>query len=396
MPYLFFRYKAVYLRTISPTMPSLAFLFTLFIALCVPFLAIWLERHPRVPGFFSSVVLCYIIGILLGNIVPQWVDVKLAEQLASGGMLIALPILLFGANIRANWKLAGSGLLAFMLCVLAGLVGTGLTAYFFRNTQPDGWQIAGMLTGLFTGGTPNMQAIGIALGAPADYVVLLQAADVLGGGAYLIMLMTFIHPFLGRFLPDFKVPEDIETAQTTDIVPLRGLGRVLPIAVSLVIVGIAAGLTKVLTGSLANATLLILLLTTVSLAVSLYPKVARMTNAYRQGEYFLLLFCVAIGLMANFRQMWLEGLPLLAFTLIALVLTIVLHWGLARLFNIDRDTVMISSTAAIYGPVFIAQITTAIGNNRLLAPGIALSLLGLAIGNYVGIGVAYLVAWLFG
>lgn len=377
-------------------MQDFPFYFTIAIALGVPFLALWLEKHPRVPGFFSSVVLCYIIGILIGNIVTRWVDARLAEQLAGVSMLIALPILLFGANIKANWKLAGSGLLSFTLCAVAGLVGTGLTAYLFKDSQADGWKIAGMLTGLFTGGTPNMQAIGIALDAPSDYVVLLQAADVLGGGVYLIMLMTVIHAFLGRFLPDFKAPEQEAEVVDTSIAPLTGIGKVLPIILSLVIVGIAVGLTIALTGSMANSTVLILILTTVSLALSLYPKVERMTNAYQQGEYFLLMFCVSIGLMANFRKMWEEGLPLLAFTLLALTATIVIHWWLARLFKVDRDTVMVSATAALYGPVFIAQITTAIGNNRLLAPGIALSLLGLAVGNYLGIGVAYFIAWLLG
>jgi uncharacterized membrane protein len=43
----------------------------------------------------------------------------------------------------------------------------------------------------------------------------------------------------------------------------------------------------------------------------------------------------------------------------------------------------------------VAQVATAIGNRQLLAPGIAVSLLGFAIGNYLGLAVAYgLQAWL--
>jgi len=68
---------------------------------------------------------------------------------------------------------------------------------------------------------------------------------------------------------------------------------------------------------------------------------------------------------------------------------LVLHLLLARLFRIDRDTVMITSTAALYGPVFVAQVATVIGNKKLVLAGIALGLLGYAIGNYLGLSLAY-------
>ena len=60
---------------------------------------------------------------------------------------------------------------------------------------------------------------------------------------------------------------------------------------------------------------------------------------------------------------------------------------------IDRDTLMVASTAAFFGPVFVAQVAAAIRNPSLLAPGIAVGLLGFAIGNYLGLGVAYLMQW---
>jgi uncharacterized membrane protein len=367
---------------------------TIILAVGFPFLALRLEKLDRLPSFFSAVVLCYAFGIIIGNIAPNLVHEQTAEQLAAVGMIIALPMLLFGANIKENWRLAGPGLLAYSLCAVAGLFGTAIAAYYFQESQPDGWKVAGMLTGLYTGGTPNMQAIGIAVDAPGDYVVLLQAADIVGGGVYLLMLMTFIHPFLGRFLPSFSSDQPEEVAEEVIEETSRRFWF-SPTLISLGVGIIAAGLTHLITGEIGkHTTLLILLLTTVSLGLSFSPKISNLRGAYVQGEYFLLIFCVALGLMANFQKLLGEGLPLLAFSLVALISTILIHWLLAKLFKIDRDTVMISSTAALYGPVFIAQVTTAINNRRLLAPGIALSLLGLAIGNYLGIGVAYLARWL--
>ena len=367
---------------------------TILLSILFPFLAIYLEKKKLVPSFFSAVVQCYAFGIVIGNLFPKLVDHGVAEQLAGAGMIIALPMLLFGANIKANWKLAGPGLVAFALCAVAGLIGTGIAAYYFQSSQEDGWKVAGMLTGLYTGGTPNMQAIGLAVDAPSDYVVLLQAADIVGGGIYLLLLMTVIQQFLGLFLPSFPLGSDTPEHMEEVITQQRDLRWFLPTMVS-VLVGVASlGITIALTGSTSNTTLLILLLTTISLALSFSPKVSALPGSFAQGEYFLLIFCVALGLMANFQELLSGGLPLLAFSIVALVCTILLHWLLCWLFKVDRDTVIVSSAAALYGPVFIAQVTTAIHNRRLLAPGIALSLLGLALGNYLGIGVAYLAKWL--
>ncbi|MEM1216623.1 MAG: DUF819 family protein [Bacteroidota bacterium] len=385
-------------------------LFTAILSIGFPFVAQWLNRQTWVPSFFSAVVLCYAFGMVVGNIVPhvapELIVEKVAKGLAGAGMLIALPLLLFGANIKENWKLAGQGLVSFGLCCLAGLISTSIVAYCFRDSQEDGWQIAGMLTGLYTGGTPNVGAIGVAVGAPADYVVLLQAADILAGGIYLLMLMTVIHAFLGRFLPSFEYEAEESPAPASPEVPspppvasvrLPLFRRLLPTFISLAVAGAAAGITFAVRGGIADkdTTLLVLLLTTFSLALSLLPRINALPNTYPQGEYFLLIFCVALGLLANFAELFSKGLPLLAFSIFALVSSILLHWLLAWLFKIDRDMVMVSSTAAFYGPVFIAQITTTIPNQRLLAPGIALSLLGLAVGNYLGIAVAYFTQWIF-
>lgn len=369
-------------------------LLTILSCLIVPFAAIYTQGWRNLPKFFSPVVLCYLIGIALGNITPNTIDIELAEQVAAGSMIIALPLLLFGANLKDNWRLAGPGLVAYGLCAIAGLIGTAFAAYFFIEQQADGWKIAGMLTGLYTGGTPNVQAIGIALEAPGDYVVLLQAADIIGGGAYLLLLMTIMKAFLGLFLPNFKEQEITKDDKESLAETISTTWQ--PLAISLLIGVVSAGLVYMMTGNIfSNTTLLILLLTTISLGLSVHPKISRMSSSFQIGEYFLLMFCVALGLMANFSAMIAEGLPLLYFSLVALSLTIVLSWLLAFIFRVDRDTLIISTTAALYGPVFIAQITEAIGNKRLLAPGIALSLLGLAIGNYLGIGVAYLAHWVF-
>ncbi len=373
---------------------ALASIITIGLSILFPFLAIRWYRRPGFPQWLSPAVMCYAIGIIVGNAAPVLVEKDVGNQLAGIGMMIALPLLLFSSNIQKNWRLAGPGLKSYAWCALAGFISTGLVAYLFRHQQDDGWLVAGMLTGIYTGGTPNMQAISMALDAPENYVVLLQAAVIVGNGIYLMLLMTVIHPFLGLFLPDFRLPKSLQDSQEeVDVDQKRATWQ--GISLSLGIVGASFGLTYLFTGSIQNTTLIIVFITSISILFSLDKRFNSWQNTYDQGEYFVLIFCVALGLLADFRELLGQGLPLLAFAVLSVVLMILLHWLLARWWKIDRDTVMISSTAALFGPVFIAQVTTSIHNRHLLAPGIALSLLGLAIGNYLGIGVAYVTSWLF-
>ena len=109
----------------------------------------------------------------------------------------------------------------------------------------------------------------------------------------------------------------------------------------------------------------------------------------------MLVFCVAIGMLADFSKLVEEGGMILVFTACVMFSAILLHYFLAALLRIDRDTVMITSTAAIMGPVFVGQIASVIQNKQLVFSGMASGLMGYAIGNYLGIGLGYLLkVWL--
>ena len=362
------------------------------LALTVPILAGLAVDRGWVPRWISSIILCYGVGILVANLRLWPIDGDLMEGLAGGGMLIGLPLLLFSVKVRDFRQYGGQMLGSFLLCCLAGLLCTGLTAYVFRASIADGWQIAGMLTGLYTGGTPNVQAIGIALEAPAEYVVLIQAADVLLGGSYLIGLVSFLPAVYGRIFP--PTPGDHSSLVQEAMSESATWGqRARQFAWSVCVVIMSVGISRLLTGSWFAPTGIILSVTTLSILFTLTPLVRRVGNAYPLGEYFVLVFCVALGMLADFRQLAAEGAELLLFSAVALSTTTVLHLLLAKLSRIDRDTVILSSVAAFYGPVFVVQVAAAIRNTRLLASGVAVSLLGFGIGNYLGIGLAYALRW---
>ena len=131
--------------------------------------------------------------------------------------------------------------------------------------------------------------------------------------------------------------------------------------------------------------LLILFITTLSVLASLVPRVRRWRGTFEAGDYLLLVFSLAIGTLADFTQIEAEALGLIAHMALVLGGSIVLHLLLARVFRLDRDTVLLTSIAAFYGPAFIGQVARVLGNRELVFGAIAASLVGYALGNYLGL-----------
>ncbi|MFK8161207.1 MAG: DUF819 family protein, partial [Lewinella sp.] len=355
------------------------------------FFARYGERISIFPSWISSIIACYLIGILVSNLRLWEIDNEAMEAVAGASMLIGLPLLLFAVRIKESLQYAGKMLFSFALCCIAGLLCTALVGYYMSGTVPEAWKVGGMLVGLYTGGTPNVQAIGLALEAPSEYLVLVQAADVLLGGSYLLGLVTFLPAIYSYFFPPSEKEDDDTSSSLTDRVPFR---LQLPqLGTGLLVTATSVGIVYLLTGGISNLTALILTLTTLSLIVSGSKIPTLIGNSYPLGEYFILVFCVALGLMADFRALAADGMGLLYFSALALYSTTFLHLLLCKLFKVDRDTVILSYVAGFYGPIFVVQVAAALKNKRLLAAGIAVSLLGFGIGNYLGIGLAYFIRW---
>jgi len=272
-----------------------------------------------------------------------------------------------------------------------------LMAYWAGEERVDSWAISGMLAGVYVGGTPNMQAVGLALGVEESTFILLNATDLFCSGIYLILLTSILPNLLARLLPVIK-GESSEEIKELSLASEAFDWRQLPWIVgwTIIVIGISVGIVFLIFGDLKQVGVIILLLTTFSIASSLHPKVRQWTASYASGEYFLLIFCVAIGMLSDFSQLIAEGAGMIGYTACVLFGSVFLHYAMAYMLKIDRDTVMITSTAAVFGPVFVGQIASTLGNRQLVISGITVGLVGLALGNYWGIGIAWMLKWWLG
>ncbi len=359
--------------------------------LLFPAVARWLCARVKPLGALGPVVVCYAAGILAANLRLVPVDEKAAMTLNEASVALSIPLLLFSTEVKKWLSLGPTLLKAFGLACLSAIAAASIAGFVFKASTDEWWKISGMLVGVYIGGTPNLNAIGLALETRSETFVLLNAADVVLGGAWLFVLLTFAQRVLLRFMKAFpaaRAEATVDEAKTTTVwtpkhLPSMVTGLALAIACVLVSAGAAMGTTGKLDG-----TVVMLVLTTLGIALSLVERVRRLPTTFELGEYLLLVFCVAVGSLADVSK--LSGASsLFFFVFLVLALAVVFHVVLCWLFGIDADSTLVSSTAAVFGPAFIPPVTAALKNKALLGPGLTLGLAGFAIGTYVGLFTAW-------
>lgn len=344
-------------------------------------------------SFFSPIVLCYAAGILLSIINKERVNLffNVAIYISQFSILVAIPLLLYGSSSikrLSGYKRLG---LSFFFASVSSAISCFTVAWWFQSDHSSFAQIGAMLTGLYIGGTPNMQAIGYALKGDPKLTVQLTAADALIGGSYLVLLTSIVPVLTSYVLPRFKetftYDEQISIPTPTKIERWDYL----------ILVFFTLGWLSVLLGLLYtfkqidNTAIILFFITGISIILSFLKFIdKRSSSSFKLGEYLLLVFALSLSIQGKWSDITRGSNLLFIITAASMYGSIGIHLILSKLFRIDRDTFLISSTAAIYGPPFVTQIASVIKNKYLLMPGILAGLLGYAIGNYVGLAVYYL------
>ena len=161
-----------------------------------PALVLYLEQRSKVIQVVGPIVICYVIGIVLANLPFLNLNTSVFSEISAISISLAIPLLLFNSNVLDWINHAGKSILSYILSIFAVVVSAIFFYYVFRDSVPEAWRISGMLIGVYTGGTPNMSAIGMAFDAPQEVYILLNSSDLVIGSAYFIFIVTFMKRFL--------------------------------------------------------------------------------------------------------------------------------------------------------------------------------------------------------
>lgn len=384
---------------------------TILIIMFLPRLIMLASSKSTLLNTLGPVFLCYFTGILLSFPLKSWgADMTLAADSSSILVLIGMPLILFSADLPALKKLARPMFISFMMCTVAVIIVAFAAFFLFKGSVSDPQNISGMLVGTYTGGTPNMIAIGHGLGASTEQILLLQTSDMIGGGIYFFLLLSIFPRLMKKILPEYNFTgsSNMEEAsqyaeafsgKKQSVKPLKAfLVRVSLVSISVVCVAVALGICLLLPSKFGNTglaklgeytALIMLIVTTSGILLSFVKKIRTAPGSYSSGQYFLLMFSVAMGLCFDISAI--SG-TLLMFCMLLIIQfgTVLVHIILTKLGKIDYHTMIITSTAGVFGPAFIIPVAKALKNDEIILPGILCGILGYAIGNYLGIGIGSL------
>lgn len=359
----------------------------------LPLLISKFESKIKIIEWLSPVVCCYGLGIVLGNL-PGVVNPKLGRELSEISIMLSLPMLLLATDFPAWFKLAKTTIISFVVLIICVMLVSYVFGKVFESYDPEVWKMAGMLVGVYVGGTANLTAIGKILEIRDDAFITLNAVDVALGGIYLLIVMSVGVKILTFFLKPFDhslVPEDDADLLNWD--KLSGKQKryhaTTLIVFSLMGIAVSVEISKLLTGTM-SAGIIILILTVISLGLSFVQKVRHFEGSQECGHYFLLVFCVAVGSLANVNELLTGKAWYFAFASCVMFGSIILHFLCCFFLKIDRDTAIITSMAGIFGPAFIPPMSDVLKNRAILVSGITTGLVGIAVGNFAGLAVSYL------
>lgn len=369
-----------------------------------PALVIWLSSRFKILEKIGLVLICYIAGMIVGNvgILPEGFD-KIQSTMQDVSVAVALPLLLFSLNVKKWLKISKSGLICMGLAVVAIIITTFVLQLTIGSHTENGWRLGGMSVAVYTGGTPNVAAIKTALNVDSETYILFNTYDTVFSLIYIFFMASVARVFFQKVfkLRPYTAMETQEESQASDISDesigayrkmfkpeiLKGLLLALLLAVLILAAAFVIG--GLLPADFSTAAT-ILLITSFGISASFIKPVRRIKYTFQLGMYIIYLFCFTVASMTRFDVLVHIDWSIFLYVLISIFGSMLLHALLSKLFRIDSDTMIITSVSAVCSPPFVPVVVSRLKNKEILISGLITGIIGYAIGNYLGIGIAVL------
>ena len=367
-----------------------------------PLLIIQLCHRVRFLNKIGGIVIAYVVGFIIGNtgflpVIEGHAGVQ--ELLTMLTVPIAIPLLLFSMDIKKWTRMAGKTMLSLVIALIAVTLTVFAGFFIFQGRGIEGMaDVSGMMIGLYTGSTPNLASIQLALGADETNYMIIVTYDLVVGAIHLLFVMTIARRLFLTILPRYTYidPASAHAEGFDEDYPYRGMlkkNRRLPLlkafGASVLIFGIGGATTLVVPES-SQLAVVILVITTLGIAASLVPAINRTEKTFELGMYLIMIFCLVIASRADLRNIDFVALMIAAYVALVVFGSMFIQALLSWIFKIDADTCLITSTAMICNPAIVPVVAGAIKNREIVFSGISVGIIGLAMGNYLGIFVAWI------
>ena len=325
---------------------------------------------------------------------------KLQSTIMSVAVPLAIPLMLFNCDFqlwtkalpKTIWSLVG-GITAVLVAVVSGY-------FIFRTPDvPEFNKVAAMMTGIYTGGTMNFNALGASLGVDKTLMAVVLAFEMVLTTPYIFFLIGGGYKVFRKILPYQDITRKGRTDEdvaTKDVENYRGMfdrknagGMFIGLGLSVLFLAIGAGLALLITGTL-NELVVILTITTLSIIASFFKKVRELPKTFELGMFFILIFSVIVASLFDIHSVNGGSMMIGLFVAWVMVIAALLHLGFCRIAHVSGDLFCVSQVALLCSPPFVPPVVGAMQNKKVLISGIVIGLVGYALGTYLGVAIAFI------
>jgi uncharacterized membrane protein len=308
---------------------------------------------------------------------------------------ISIFYLLLNVNLRSI-KQAGLPMIGlFLIGSLATTLGI-LLSWFLVSPEhvlgEDGKIIAGMLTGTYTGGSVNFNAVALEYGFQEKGILYAGTIAVDNVVTTLWILSTLVLPvFLRRFWKDkINLKSTTNTQNKTNIedehIDFISL-------IWLLFLGVTAYFVSDSISGMLPQIPSILILSTLGILLAQTKFVANLKGSHNLGMYLVFIFLAVIGAyceLSAVAELKEVGVTLLLFTGVAVFFHGVFVILIGGLLYRDWEMIAIVSQANIGGGATAIALAETFDRKDLILPAILVGTLGTALGSYLGFFVVYM------
>ena len=362
----------------------------------------WMQKIGTVVAAYAVGIIFALTGFVHFEVGTEAAAVfgKLQSTIMSVAVPLAIPLMLFNCDFKlwtkalpkTIWSLAG-GIIAVLVAVISGY-------FIFRTPDiPEFNKVAAMMTGIYTGGTMNFNALGASLGVDKTLMAIVLAFEMVLTTPYIFFIICGGYKLFRKILPYKDVTRKGRTDEdvtTKDVENYRGMftkenvgGMLTGLGLSIIFLVFAAGMAFLLTGKL-NELVIILTITTLSIIASFFRKVRELPKTFELGMFFILVFSVIVASLFDIHSVNGGSVSIGLFVAWVMIVAACIHLLFCRIAKVSGDLFCVSQIALLCSPPFVPPVVGAMQNKKVLISGIVIGLVGYAVGTYLGVAISFL------
>jgi uncharacterized membrane protein len=365
--------------------------------------SIYLEQKYRWAAKVTGAIIALLGALILANLKIIPMESPVYDGVYTYVVPVAVPLLLFKADIKRIWRESGRTFWAFNISAIGTVLGAFIATMLLVAVIPEIYKVAGMMTGSYIGGGVNFVAMSEAFKTSQNIINAAIVADNLNMALYFFVLMMI--PTMAFFRRHFAHPyedskKEDESGKTAaaaywgrkeisllDIAKAMGSAIVITALSIKIAAFVNSSAAPEIVKSIFGQKYLVITTLTLILASVFSNFFSNIRGAEELGTFLIYLFFVVIGVPASIEMIIKNSPALLVFCAIMVVVNMLWTLFIGKLFKFNLEELLVASNANIGGPTTAAAMAIAKGWSELVLPALLVGVYGYVVGNYLGIFV---------